>query len=255
MALIPQNIVQPTRKNPKSIVLFAKPKVGKTEMCAALPDSLLIDLEDGSDFVAARKVNVLARAKEEGKQPLDIIQELLTELKEMNQAKGGYAFKYGILDTVTAAEDLVLPLAANMYRTTVQGRNWVGTDVRQLPNGAGYQYTREALWMFINMFREVFDTVIIIGHIKDKLIEKDGREMTERGLDLAGKSGALLCSQVDAIGYVFRDEDGDTAVNFKPSESITCGSRAEQLKNKVIKVITKQEDDSLVVDWSEIFID
>lgn len=109
--------------------------------------------------------------------------------------------------------------------------------------------------MFINMFREVFDTVIIIGHIKDKLIEKDGREMTERGLDLAGKSGALLCSQVDAIGYVFRDEDGDTAVNFKPSESITCGSRAEHLKNKVIKVITKQEDGSLVVDWSEIFID
>ncbi len=255
MALIPKQKVEPTRKNPKSMVLFAKPKVGKTEMCASLPNSLLIDLEDGSDFVSAIKVNVLGLAKEQNKQPLDIIQELIQEIKEENAKVGGYAYKFGILDTVTAAEEMVLPLAGNLYRNTVQGRNWQGGDIRQLPNGAGYQYTREALWMFINMFKELFETVIILGHIKDKLIEKDGKEMNERGLDLAGKSGALLCSQVDAIGYVYRDEDGDTSINFKPSESVTCGSRSEHLKNKTIKIIKQTEDGKLNVDWSEIFVD
>lgn len=256
MTLIPKGIVNSTRVNPKSIVLFSKPKTGKTEMVAGLPNSLLIDLEDGSEFVNAVKINVLAEARKENVQPLDIIQKIVAELKEANESKGGYTFKYGIIDTVTAVEELVLPLANNMYRNTVQGRNWQGADVRQLPNGAGYQYTREALWMFIDRFKELFDTLIILGHLKDKLIEKDGKEMTERGLDLTGKSGPLLCSQVDAIGYVYRDADGDTAINFKPSESITCGSRSEHLKNKDnVKVITKNEDGSLKIDWSSIFVD
>ena len=256
MTLIPNSIVKSTRVNPKTMVLFAKPKVGKTEMCAGLPNSLLIDLEDGSEFVDAVKVNIKAEAAKSKKTDLEVVQEVIAELKQANAEKGGYAFKYGILDTVTAVEEMVLPIARNMYVNTPQGRNFQGSDVRTLPNGAGYQYTREALWMFINMFRELFDTLIIIGHLKDKLIEKDGKEMNERGLDLAGKSSSLLCSQVDAIGYIYRDADGDTAINFKPSESTTCGSRSEHLKNQEnIKVITKNEDGSLKVDWSKIFID
>ena len=256
MALIPKEIVKSTRINPKSMVLFAKPKVGKTEMAASLPNSLLIDLEDGSDYVNAMKVNVIDIARKEGKQPLQVIQELIAEIKQANHDKKGYAFKYGILDTVTAAEEMVLPLARDLYMNTPQGRNFQGHDVRVLPNGAGYQYTREALWMFINMFKELFETVIILGHLKDKLIEKDGKEMNERGLDLAGKSGPLLCSQVDAIGYVYRDADGDTAINFKPSESITCGSRSEHLKDQDnVKIITKNEDGSLKIDWSKVFIE
>lgn len=255
MNLIPKDIVKSTRINPKSMVLFAKPKVGKTEMAASLPNSLLIDLEDGSEYVDAMKVNVLAVARSSGKTPLMVIQELVQELKQSNNEKGDYVFKYGILDTVTAAEEMVLPLAGDLYRNTPQGRNFQGNDVRQLPNGAGYQYTREALWMFIDMFRGLFDTVIILGHLRDKFIEKDGKEMTERGLDLAGKSGPLLCSQVDAIGYVYRDADGDTAINFRPSESITCGSRSEHLKDQDnIKIITKNEEGKLQVDWSKIFL-
>ncbi len=256
MALIPTSKVQPTRINPKSIVLFAKPKVGKTEMCAGLENSLLIDLEDGSDYVNALKVNVLAEARNQGKSPLEVIQILIQEINAANAEKKGYAYRFGILDTITAAEEMVLPLAADLYRNTPQGRNWQGGDIRTLPNGAGYQFTRQALWMFIDSFRQCFETLIIIGHLKDKLIEKDGKEMNERGLDLAGKSGPLLCSQVDAIGYVYRDGDGDTAINFKPSESITCGSRSEHLKDQDnIKVITKNEDGSLKVDWSNVFLD
>lgn len=118
MNLIPKDIVRSTRINPKSMVLFAKPKVGKTEMAASLPNSLLIDLEDGSEYVDAMKVNVLAVARSSGKTPLMVIQELVQELKQSNNEKGDYVFKYGILDTVTAAEEMVLPLAGDLYRNT-----------------------------------------------------------------------------------------------------------------------------------------
>lgn len=140
-----------------------------------------------------------------------------------------------------------------MYQQTPQGRNWQGDDVTTLPNGAGYQYTRKALWLVLEELEECFETLIILGHLKDKFVEKEGKEMTERGLDLIGKSAAILCSQVDAIGYVYR-EDNKTVVNFQPSDSLICGSRSEHLKNQKITVVESDETGKLTVDWSKIFI-
>lgn len=132
------------------------------------------------------------------------------------------------------------------------GRNWVGTDVTTLPNGAGYGYTRRALSQILNQLEELCDTLIILGHVKDKLVEKNGEEMNERGLDLTGKMSAILCSKVDAIGYLFRDEN-KTIINFQPSEKLLCGSRSEHLKGKKIVVAESDENGKLTVDWSQIF--
>jgi len=49
----------------------------------------------------------------------------------------GKPYKYVTLDTVTALEDMVKPLAAKLYRETPMGKNFSGDDVIKLPNGAG----------------------------------------------------------------------------------------------------------------------
>ena len=85
------------------------------------------------------------------------------------------------------------------------------------------------------------------------MLEKEGKEMTERGIDLIGKSAAILSANVDAIGYMYRD-DNETIVNFKPSESVTCGSRCDHLKDQKIALITSNEAGEITVDWSKIFI-
>jgi len=77
--------------------------------------------------------------------------------------------------------------------------------------------------------------------------------MNERGLDLAGKMPAILCSKVDAIGYLYRDEN-ETIINFKPSEKLLCGSRSEHLKGKKIIVAKSDENNKISIDWSQIFI-
>jgi len=251
---LPKEVSKATRVNPKKLILFSKPKVGKTEMLSKLPNCLLLDLEDGSNFVDALKINVLDIARKNEISPIAALKQVIDKLKQANKEKGGFVYKYGAIDTVTALEDIVLLLANKMYRDTPMGRNWQGDDVTTLPNGAGYQYTRKALWLVLEELEECFDTLIILGHLKDKMIEKEGKEMTERGLDLIGKSAAILCSQVDAIGYVYREEN-ETIVNFAPSESMICGSRSEHLKNKKITVITSDEQGKLTVDWSQIFID
>lgn len=253
MSVLPTGVVESTQINPKTMILFSKPKVGKTELCAALPNSLLIDVEDGSSYVSAVKVNVKAIAKERSITPLEALKLVVRDIKAANVAKQGFAYKYGIIDTVTALEDMVLPIANDAYRNTPQGKNWVGDDVTTLANGAGYRYTRIALSTIINLLASCFEHLVILGHLKDKMIESEGKEMTERGLDLTGKMASLLMSQVDAIGYMYR-EDNKTIVNFKPSESVTCGSRSEHLKNKQITVIEQLEDGSLEISWNEIFL-
>lgn len=250
---LPKEKIKAERVNPKKLILFSKPKVGKTEALSALDNCLLLDLENGAGFVDAMKINVLDEAKKQDISPIAALKEVINKIKEANKAKGDYVYKYGAIDTVTALEDHCLVLANKLYKDTPQGRNWQGDDVTTLANGAGYQYTRKALWMVLEELEECFDTLIILGHLKDKLIEKEGKEMTERGLDLIGKSASILCSQVDAIGYVYR-EDNKTIVNFQPTDSLICGSRSEHLKNKKVVLIESNETGKLNVDWSEIFI-
>ena len=253
MMELPNKIIKSTRVNPKSMVIFSQPKMGKTTITSQLENCLLIDLEDGSQFVDALKFDVIKKAKEENKLPLIILKQLMAAIEESNKKNGGYTYKYLAIDTVTALEEIVLPLANKMYRDSAQGKNWTGDDVTELPQGAGYRYTRKALSQILNELEELCDTLIILGHVKDKLIEKEGEEMNERGLDLAGKMSAILCSKVDAIGYLYRDEN-ETIINFKPSEKLLCGSRSEHLKGKKIVVATSDDNNNITVDWSQIFM-
>jgi hypothetical protein len=243
-----------TRQDPTSIVIYSKPKMGKTTILAGLDDCLVIDLEKGSYFVDILVFDVLQKAEEEGKLPVVILKRLINKIKEENQKINGKVYKYIAVDTVTALEDIVLPLANKMYKDTPMGKNWVGDDVTTLPNGAGYRYTRLALSTILNELKELCDTFIILGHVKDKNVEKDGKEMNERSLDLTGKSSSILCSQVDAIGYLFRDEN-KTIIDFESNESLLCGARSPHLKGQKIQVAESDEEGNLNIDWSGIFID
>lgn len=250
---LPKQVIKSTRVNPKSMVIFSHPKMGKTSVASKLENSLLIDLEEGSEFVDAVKIDIIKEARQQKKLPVVILKQLINQIREENNKLGGYMYKYLIVDTGTALEDVVLPLANKMYRESPQGRNWMGDDVTTLPQGAGYRYTRLALSSIINELEEICDTLIILGHTKDKLVEVNGEEINERSLDLTGKMAAILCSKVDAIGYLYRHEN-ETIINFEPSEALLCGSRSEHLKGQKIVVAKSDDTGKVTVDWSKIFI-
>lgn len=219
-----------------------------------MENNLILDLENGSEFLDALKINVLQLARDNNKTPLTVLKEIINTIRESNEKKGGYTYKFITLDTVSALEDIALELANILYRKTPMGRNWTGDDVTKLPNGAGYQYLREAMDVILNEIEPLCDTLIILGHLKAKFVEKEGKEMESRGLALTGKIASILCSQVDAIGYVYRD-DNKTLVNFAPSESLIVGSRPDHLKNQTITLIESDKDGKLTIDWSKIFIE
>lgn len=242
------------RVNPKKIIIYGNPKSGKSTALSQLDNCLIIDVEDGTNFLEALKINVLEIAKRDDKSPLIVLKEVINSIKAHNTENGNYLYKYIAIDTVSALEDIVLPLANKLYKNTVQGKNWTGDDVTLLGNGAGYRFTRLALGMVLNELEEICDTLIILGHIKDKMVTRGGEEMNEQGLDLTGKMAGIVASKADAVGYIYR-KDNQTIVDFTATESMVCGGRCEHLINKKVVLIESDDDNNIKVDWSGIFLD
>ncbi len=134
--VLPTKKVKAERVNPKRLIVYSKPKTGKTTAFAGLDDNLIIDLENGADYVEAMKVKA----------------NNLQELKEVGKAikEAGYPYQYITIDTVTALEDMVMPLAINLYKQTPMGKNYSGDSILTLPNGAGYLYVRQAFFQVLD---------------------------------------------------------------------------------------------------------
>lgn len=125
-------------ENPRKLFLFSHTKVGKTTLASALPNNLLIDCEDGSDFVDGIKYNLVRESNKSGKGMYALLKILAADIRKANQEKGDYVYDYITFDTTTGIEELAGKLATHLYKKTVMGRSFAGTDVvRELPNGAG----------------------------------------------------------------------------------------------------------------------
>jgi len=236
--VLPTKKVKAERVNPKRLIIYSKPKTGKTTAYAGLEDNLIIDLENGADYVEALKVKV------------NSLQELLDTGKAIKAA--GNPYKYITIDTVTALEDMIMPLAIKLYRQTPMGKNYDGDNVTTLPNGAGYLYIRQAFFQVLDFIDTLAPTIILSGHIKDKVVDDKGEMVMSANIDLTGKIKSLICANADAIGYMYR-KGNQTILSFKTNEEVTCGARPEHLRNEEI-VISEMIDGVLKTSWEKVFV-
>ena len=237
--VLPTKKVGPQRVNPKRLIIYSKPKTGKTSAFAGLDENLIIDLENGSDYVEALKIQVHS------------LQELLDAGKAIKAA--GNPYKYVTIDTVTALEDMVGPLAIKLYRQTSMGKNYDGDNILSLPNGAGYLYLRQAFFQVLDFIDTLAPHIILAGHIKDKQVDDKGEMVLAANIDLTGKIKSLICANADAIGYMYR-KGNKTILSFKTSEEVTCGARPEHLRNEEIVVSEMNEKGELEFHWDKIYV-
>lgn len=137
--------------NPKLLILFGKPKNGKSTVTAAIDDNLIIDLEDGY-----RALSVMAVQARTARDIFDISAAIQAKI----DADGKFPYKFITIDNATRLEEMSLSYAAALYRNTAMGSAWgykkdakginikdpktnkpiidPKADVRLLPNGAGY---------------------------------------------------------------------------------------------------------------------
>lgn len=240
---LPTKVIKSTTSNPKLMLIYSPPKAGKTTLLSKLNNCLIIDLEDGAKYVDALKINV---------NNLNELQAVGTEI-----VKAGKPYKYVAIDTLTKLEEMCLPVAKAMYKKSPMGKNFDGDSVLELANGAGYQWLRKAFQMWLGKIKTLADHVILVGHIKDKFIEKKGKEVQAKDIDLTGKLKQITCSDADAIGYLHRGDNNELLLNFQSAEEINCGARPSHLKGKeiVIAEYDKEKNDLKNVAWDKIYID
>lgn len=236
---LPKIKVPALYKSPRKLLIYSPPKCGKTTAGSMLDNALIVDLEEGSDFVDALKVKVSS---------VDELRDLISSIK-----KAGNPYRYGIIDTTTKLEELVLPIAEEIYKKTPMGKNWKGDNILTLPNGGGYLYLREAYTKVSAALDSCFERVIYFGHLKDKMLEKAGKEVSAKDIDLTGKIRNIACANVDAIGYMYRDGN-KTIVSFKTTQDVICGARPEHLRDQEITLL-EYNDGKFIHNWDKIYID
>lgn len=235
---LPTSKIPAAIQDPRNLIIFGKSKIGKSTALAALPNALIIDLESGYAYIEAMKVEC----------------KNLTDIGEVCKAikKAGNPYKFIVLDTITALEDMVKPLALKMFKETPAGSKFTGDDVLDAAMGAGYSYLRKAMETVIDSVSKCAPNIILVCHVKDAAIANS--DVTVKQIDLLGKTGRVLSSKSDAIGYLTRDEDSNTILSFNSNDKfVECGSRPEHLRNKDVILGEMQEDGSIIYHWDRIY--
>ena len=201
-------------QNPKTMLLYGAPKVGKTTALSELDDCLIIDTEGGADMIEGYVETVKNRG--------DLI-ELLKSAQE------GHDYKYAAIDTIDK-------VALWAEKAVCEEENV--SSIQDLAFGKGFGLVREKVLNTVQILKEIFPHVIIIGHRKWARAVVDSKAIVEpESLDLTGKLKNMLMADCDAIGYVYRDDEkGNLMVSFKANEALEAGSRSPHLKGKDMKL-------------------
>lgn len=244
MGLLPTAKNTKKTDNPKNLIMFGLPKCGKTTSLAELPDCLIVDMENGSDYVEGYSIKATNYV------------ELFKIAKALTTEEHNY--KFIALDTITALEDIALDLAKKRYQESPMGKNWDGDSVLKLPNGAGYYWARLAVQEIVGWFESAAENIILVGHVKDKMLTEGGTELSLKALDLSGKLGNILSAKSDAICYLYRDpETGNLMANFGDMNSVLCGARMPHLAGKTVllaeRVLEENGNYKIVTHWDNIY--
>lgn len=250
--ILPKTPRKAVAVNPHTILLYGKPKVGKTSITAQLPNSLLVELEaGGADFVDANVIQANNPNEFEA-----ICNQIIAD---------GCPYDYVIFDSSTRLDEWSEIVGTFNYMDKNQGKNF-NRDLKGQklhPKDPkfetvhsfreGYMHSRQQMNDWFNLMSKCAKHVVILAHIKDKFVEsKAGDTVEASDINLTGKVKSNYCIRVDSVGHLHRE--GDKAfINFNTEFSSICGGRAKHLKGDIL-ISERQEDDSIKTYWENIYI-
>lgn len=263
--LLPKGKKPIQRVNPKISLFYAIPKMGKTELLTKLDDCLILATEDGVEMYEANYLRITSVAGgttyyEKGHElegqikttSLNNFFEMMNaEAKRQMDAKEPLKFPYTYigLDTIDELETMAEVSATAKFFATPIGRgvkdkNPNMKSVIELPNGGGYYHLRNELIELIEKLAKYTKYLILISHVRDKVLDKGGISVEFRDISLTGKLGQIIAAKCDIIGYLYRETGKPgVQVSFETMENTTMGARFPRLAGK-----------RMPFDWNVIFL-
>jgi hypothetical protein len=256
--ILPTTVQKAISKDAQRLLIFSSPKVGKTSLTTKLPNCLIIDLEGSSDYFDGMFVDVTKIASQQNISRLNAFKEVIKSLKAQKAAnKNVPVYDYIAVDSTSALEDLARDLANIKYKESPMGKGYVG-DVLNLPNGGGYGHMREAFELLYNYFDEFYNKgLILLAHTKSASINKNGTDLSCKDISLTGKLKQIVTSQMDAIGFLYRNKGtNENILSFKTNEQdLASGARPIHLRQKEFVISRLLENGELETHWEDVYLD
>lgn len=255
-SVLPAGKSPATRINPRISIFYAPPKIGKTTKMAELEGNLILDFERGTELIEAMKVSITSISgattlNDDGTLAGTSLDTLYNEIiakgiEEFNKTgkKPKPPYKYITIDTVDKLEEMCEVTATVKYKASTIGKSFDGRSVLELPQGSGYYHLRNEVMVQINRLVGICEHLIIVSHIKEKLLNKGGIDVSQQDISLTGKLGSIVCAAADIIGYMYREPGKpQLMVSFQTLENATMGARIPRLAGKKIPF-----------EWDQIFL-
>lgn len=235
---LPTQVKTEVAKNARQLILYGLPKSGKTTALSKLDNCLIIDTENGTDFIEGAYVMKLPEnLGAVGK--FKWLKDVAAEIK-----KQGKPYSYVVIDTLSELDSLAEHVGTYVYCNSPQGKKFNRDDkgvimkpdnpnyesVVTLPNGFGYKWSRDAILDIFDTLKDLGSVcTIFVCHVADKMVSRNGTsEVMVKDLALVGKTKDILPRTVDAIANLY-NEDGKTMISFVGSEHKVGGVRAKHL--------------------------
>lgn len=248
---------------PRHMVIYGKPKSGKTTAVSLLKNALIIDVEDGSAFINGMILN-----PPEGVGPYTRYMWLKNLAKKLKAE--GKPYDFVILDTLSQMDVESEWVGTRRFMSSIAGKNFNRKlddkqqviyengkavelkpddpdyeSVHSMGKGYGYRYSRDAMFDLIDELKDSAKIcTIFICHVADKMLgEKNGEIVMTKDLALTGKVRDWVPRTLDCIANVW-NEEGQFMISFQGNEDKIGGMRgAGHLKNY-----------SGPLDWNKIFL-
>jgi len=267
--ILPEEVTKSSGTSPRDLVVISQPKMGKSAIFGDFSvkyNGLVLNLEKGGyEYINAKKIDVhtnettsdveaffnyikIRNLLLENKGKYDVLLiDGLSDLDKMSELGGTLAY----MDTVIGKNFNRIKTKAGFVKLDPTHPDF--KSVLTLAEGAGYWHTKKWFLNQIELFRQISPYRIYAAHILDKYIkDKQKDQVVGQEILLTGKLKNIFATKVTALGKLIA-EGNKRFINFEVlNDSIIAGSRAPFLKGKIL-LSEKQDDDSIVTFWENIF--
>lgn len=255
--------------DPKDLVIYAQPKLGKTTICADLTKKLegkavIFGLEKGgTDYLEGYFLNCYKNSSDGYTEAIANYKAGKKWIRE-NRDK----IDYLIVDNLSILDDWADIAGTYYYMSTTQGKNFNRDNktniqfththpewksVTTLGDGMGWRYPRDWFMSEIEDIMSLVNYRIWIVHVKDKFIKDTVLNETIVGAEMAltGKLKSMLASRVSTICKLVSDKDKRYLSFDNENESLIAGSRAPSLTGRIL--ISDKKDGEIITYWENIY--
>lgn len=201
----------------KYVLLYGKPKSGKTTAATSFPNALLCAFEKGYNAIG-------------GVRPVDITtwSDFKQVLRQLEKPEAKQMYKTIIIDTITIAWDLC--------EQFVCAQNGV-QKLADIPWGAGHSAAKKEFESSLRKITQMGYGVVLIAHNTSR-IEKaaDGTETEIISPDLPRRAAEICNGIVDIIGYIgneYKDGEYKRWLYTRETPTLFAGSRFKYLAPKI----------------------